>query len=89
MKTEHKVSESLVDKMIEIGFPFSWSPYEVTVMEMFDVIYPKRSIAEIISRWEKQMWPNRMGEHTNISLPDFLAKEIIWLYENNHISFSK
>ena len=104
MKQEHKVTKELVDRMIEIHFPFSWNPYEVTVMEMLDVmpndlsdwidnaiclIFWKHFDADTFYVCYQEEWNTKTESYFRWTLPNTLAEMVIWLYENNYISFSK
>lgn len=96
MKQEHKVSKELIDRMIEINFPFYWNPYEVTVMEMLDVM-PKYIWEANSKMLTIQYVPNvfieysdgryRIARTTWETLPNALAEMILWLHENEYITF--
>ena len=100
MKSEQKVTKELVDRMIEIHFPFSWNLYEVTVMEMLDIIkiplHHRLSIDKMfdIDDWEWYKVSFYSSEHFNDlirwfqwTLPNALAEIVLWLHENNYITF--
>lgn len=99
MKIEHKVSKELVDRMIEIHFPFSWNPYEVTVMEMLDVMPYKIDKWEISYYltifWKNGAWyqPDNFHAFTQPLIdirkepPNALAEMCIFLYDNWYIKW--
>ena len=38
MKLEYTIATWLIDSLIKINFPFVWNPYELSIMDIFDIV---------------------------------------------------